>query len=435
MDHTTTAGAPMTMPATERLYFADSRRLEFESEIVARRDDERHVWFALAATAFYPEGGGQPADHGQLTAAVDDGGRLKAAIVDDVREEEGVIWHRIAAPAAAGDLVVGAAVRGRVDAARRLDHMQQHSGQHLLSALLLSHFRLDSTSFHLGEESCTIDVPVATLSPQQILALEDAAAEIIRAARPVAIHFGAAAEALAARKDAAADSAYRVIEIAGVDCCPCGGTHVGTTAEIELLTIRRLERINERRCRIEFASGTRARSELRRRQSAMRELSQTLSVEEPRLPAAAAALKERLAAAEKRAQKLAVELLAARAGEMAAAAEEVAGVRFLAPAAADFDAAAAETCGRELAARGVHAAIVTPSDAKWRVLVAVPEGAAIAAKDWLERILKPLGGRGGGSPRLAQGSLPAASAATVEYVIGVARAALPGVTVREESAS
>ena len=209
---------------TERLYFTDSQLLDFEAQVIAVAplpavDGQPRTQVVLDRTAFYPEGGGQPPDHGQL-----DGARVL-----DVQEQDGEIRH----------VVVGAfsgeprSVRGKVDAVRRFDHMQQHSGQHLLSRVLIDLYQLPTSSFHMGLDACTIDLPTAQLSERQVEAAAERGAELIRAARGVQVLLGDAARSRTLRKEGNGDPELRVISIDGVDDCGCGGTHVSTTAQID----------------------------------------------------------------------------------------------------------------------------------------------------------------------------------------------------------
>jgi alanyl-tRNA synthetase len=156
---------------TERLYHHDAYLTAFEARIVERADEGRRVY--LDRTAFYPDSGGQPHDRGTLNGVE----------VTGVEDEDGRIAHILAAPAA------GDTVQGRIDWARRYDHMQQHSGQHLLSAVLIELFGIHTVSFHMGAESSTIDVVADRLEPERIRAAEERCAELVFANRPITITF------------------------------------------------------------------------------------------------------------------------------------------------------------------------------------------------------------------------------------------------------
>jgi alanyl-tRNA synthetase len=385
------------MHATERLYYRDSRVLAFEGAVLAVEGEPnapRRV--CLDRTAFYPEGGGQPADHGELAGA-----RVIA-----VNEADGVIWHTIegAVPA------VGSRVTGRIDPVRRFDHMQQHSGQHLLSRVFVDQLGLDTTSFHLGVDGCSIDLATPGLTDARINAAEERAAELVRDARPVVIRIGDAAHSLQLRGEGLPLPDYRVISIDGFDDCACGGTHVATTAEIELIAIRRVERINESRCRVEFVCGGRARRDYRAKRERIRELSRLLSADEARLVDAGRALLEKQKDAEKRVRELTREALPGRVDRQLAQATTRAGRRVVVievPLAERADAAA---LAQEFAKRPlVLAALIAPGDAggKGTLYCACGPESGVAAGQWLAAVLAVVGGRGGGSPHLAQGGFPA----------------------------
>ena len=180
----------------------------------------------LADTILYPEGGGQPADRGSI-------GEIA---VDDVQRREGAIRHYLERPAEPGPVTV------RLDWRRRFDHMQQHTGQHLLTALAHDRFGWPTTAFHLGEQLCDIELDVPALAPLQIEMLEEAVAAEIRAARPVSVRRVAPEDVgdLDVRTRGLPpghQGEVRLVEIAGVDLNTCGGTHVRSTAEIEAIKL------------------------------------------------------------------------------------------------------------------------------------------------------------------------------------------------------
>ncbi|MEP7190424.1 MAG: alanyl-tRNA editing protein, partial [Roseiflexaceae bacterium] len=206
---------------TERLYFTDPYLTNFSARIVAREQREQHPAIALDQSAFYPQGGGQPADTGTLGGAV----------VLDVQVEDDVIWHTLDQELAA-DLVQGA-----IDWERRFDHMQQHHGQHLLSAAFERLAGLRTVSFHLGAASSTIDLAANDLTPAQASAAEDLTNQVIWEDRPVLARFVTADELaqLSLRKPPSVAGPVRIVSVPDFDHSACGGTHPRATGGVGML--------------------------------------------------------------------------------------------------------------------------------------------------------------------------------------------------------
>src|SRR6266446_1768940 len=213
------------MPATERLYYQDSRLLEFDARVVNLSElDDGQIAITLDRTAFYPTGGGQPTDTGTL------GG---ARVVDCIDAENEGVLHVIQGPVPE----VGETVHGKVDWLRRLDHMQQHTGQHILSAAFVRLFTAPTRSFRVLEHECEIDVALDDPTNQRIEQAVDLANQIIWESRPIRISQVTSEEAasLPLRKEPAREGELRVIEIADFDLTPCGGTHARSTGEVAAL--------------------------------------------------------------------------------------------------------------------------------------------------------------------------------------------------------
>ncbi len=247
------------VPAYER----DPRRTELLTEVVATGTDEGRPFALLADTILYPEGGGQPSDRGVLGETP----------VLDVRSGPDGIRHYLAAPVAEGP------VRLRLDWDRRFDHMQQHTAQHLLTAVAQDRFRWETTAFHLGERVSDIELKAPKLPPEGLRALEDAVAAEIRAARPVTARRVPPEEVarLPVRTRGLPEGHVgdvRLVEIEGLDLNTCGGTHLASTAEIELVALVSTEAIRGG-TRLFFAAGGRARRRLaahEERNAALRKL-------------------------------------------------------------------------------------------------------------------------------------------------------------------
>jgi alanyl-tRNA synthetase len=233
--------------ATRRLYYDDSFEREFTAEVLSCEPalhGTAPAWeVVLDGTAFYPTSGGQPHDVG----------RLGEAEVLEVRDEEEEIVHVVDREVEPGS------VKGCIDWARRFDHMQQHTGQHLLSAMFQERFGRPTVSFHLGSEVCTIDLRGPELSEEILEGAERAANQVIFEDRPVSVRYGTAEDLaqLGVRKKVERSGILRAIEIEGADLQPCGGTHVKRTAQIGVILVRQCTKIRQD-WRVEFVCGRRA---------------------------------------------------------------------------------------------------------------------------------------------------------------------------------
>ncbi len=245
---------------TRKLYNSDPYAHTFTAKVVALKPG----WVALDQTAFYPEGGGQPADHGWLQ---------DWPVTDTQIDEHGVVWHQVNLAAAIGDTVTG-----RLDWLRRFDHMQQHTAQHVLSQAFWQLFQATTVGFHLGEQVVTIDLAGGNLAAEQVQQAEDLTNAVLRSKLPVRCQ-EVAPDALPAaqlRKLPQVDKDIRLIEIAGFDLCPCGGTHVRDLGEIGLLKVVGSE--NKRgNLRIAFLAGQRAYRDYGNKHSQLATLSASLS--------------------------------------------------------------------------------------------------------------------------------------------------------------
>ena len=229
---------------TERLYYGDSFLREFEGKVLSCEREGARWRVTLDRTAFYPTSGGQPHDTGTL-----DGAR----VVEVADAGNGTIVHYTSAELPAGP------VTGKIDWARRFDHMQQHTGQHLLSAVFIDLFGFHTVSFHLGKEISTIDLEAPSIVPRHMEEAEQRTNEIIFEDRVVKVRYGTAEELAEAgiRKKVEREGVLRAVEIDGIDRQPCGGTHLARTGQAGLLLLRKLERRRDV-WRLEFVCGMRA---------------------------------------------------------------------------------------------------------------------------------------------------------------------------------
>src|ERR1700704_2279217 len=248
---------------TKRLYYDSSEVHEFDSvveEVVPPSAELSRPAVILRETAFYPTSGGQVHDTGWLT--LEGAERLRVTEVADA--EDGRIFHYLEAPPKLP--VAGVRVRGSIDPERRRDHMQQHSGQHVLSAAFIELYQIPTVSFHMAEDYCSIDLTTSALTKGQIAGAEKRANEVVFENRPLHIRYVSRAEAekLGLRKlPPAARDELRLIEIADFDLSACGGTHVSATGQIGSILLRNTEKVRQG-TRVEFVWGGAAVGNARR---------------------------------------------------------------------------------------------------------------------------------------------------------------------------
>lgn len=378
----------VALSMTERLYYSDGYLRGFRARVVERSGDLVY----LDRTAFYPASGGQPCDTGTIAGVA----------VTDVFEDGERIAHRVAAP------VAGDSVACRIDWERRFDHMQQHSGQHLLSAVFAALHGARTAGIHLGADSATIDLEGPALDAPALRAAEERANAVVFENRAVTISFEDAAAAEGLRKPAARAGAIRVVAIEGLDRSACGGTHVRATGEIGPILLRRTERVRGA-LRVEFLCGGRAVRRARADYSALTAVAQVFSAAPDDAPAMVAAQMEALRAAEKQRAAAANEVAACRGRELydrtPPGADGLRRVteRLAAGALEERHALAQSFTARE---KAVYLAVVESPPS---VLLAVSADAGIDAGRQLKAALAAAGGRGGGSARMAQGSVPDAA--------------------------
>jgi alanyl-tRNA synthetase len=390
---------------TERLYYSDSYLSEFRARIVATESGGLRLY--LDRTAFYPTSGGQPFDVGTLGEA------SSRARVIEVVEEDGRVVHVLDAPLAArteGGDVTGREVEGQIDWPRRFDHMQQHTGQHLLSAVFEELYAAPTLSFHLGVESSTIDIGLTSLDAGRAARVEDRCAELVAQARPVTVTYEDAASVSGLRKESQRTGTLRIVSIAELDRSACGGTHVSSTAEIGPVLIRKLEKVRGN-VRVEFVCGQRALQSARRDFSLLSEISRELSAPFERAPELIAAQGVRLKNMEKSTQRLATELATREGRELhASTAPDADGLRRVTQRGSIDEAMRARAQAFTAGGSAVFLAIC--EDPPSLLLAASPDS-GIHAGDRIKAALATAGGRGGGNQVLAQGSAPSAEALSV----------------------
>ncbi len=377
---------------TTRLYYSDSYLTEFDARVVARADEGRRVY--LDRTAFYPTSGGQPHDTGLL------GG----AMVRDVIDDGDRIAHVLDTPMPEGP------TSGRIDWPRRFDHMQQHTGQHLLSAVVADLFGWATVSVHFGADVSTLDVDAASITPEQAARAEQRANELVFENRAVTVSYEDAATVTGLRKPSERDGTLRIVSIAEVDRSACGGTHVRATGEIGAILIGKTDKVRQS-ARLEFVCGMRAVQRARADHDALSRLAHSLSAAPHEVADLVVRQSARLKAAESRVRALDAELASRIARERYdAAAPDDAGVRRVVErrAAGTLDDLRQVALATASLARVVFVGAVDSPAAS--ILVAASEDSGFDAGRVLKAALAEAGGRGGGSARSAQGTLPSREA-------------------------
>ncbi len=380
---------------TERLYYHDSFLKDFDARVV-RVEDSRVV---LDRTAFYPTSGGQPFDTGMLAGV---------RVVDVSEDENGDVVHTLEAPPAAEP---GATVHGEIDWERRSDHIQQHTGQHLLSAVFVKLFDFPTVSFHLGAETSTIDITAAALTPEQARQAEDACNQIIFEDRALHVFFATQEQArdLPLRKEVTREGRLRLVEIPDVDLSACGGTHVTSTGQIGCVLLRKIEKVKQG-VRVEFVCGRRGVRAARKDFETLAEAAGVLTTHPHQLAAMVRRQAEDAKNSDKERQKLLITLAGYEAREMYAAAAEQNGMRTLVKTFDNGDIQYVRSLASQFAAQPNARALFVLKQPP-TVLLAQSKGLAGDLGALVKSLAAEFGLRGGGSRDMAQAGAPDANTA------------------------
>ncbi len=383
---------------TDRLYYHDSFLYDFDARVIEAFDSSGRHAIVLDRTAFYPTSGGQVHDLGLLRA---DGQEI--AITEVADEEDGRILHFASAP-----LAVGMQVHGTVDAARRRDHVQQHSGQHVLSAAFIQLFNMPTVSFHMGEESCTIDLETNGLSAAQAQKAEQLANAIIAEDRPVGIRFVPLEEArqLGLRKLPPKQTGdLRLIDITDFDLTACGGTHVRATGQIGSILMRKIEKVKQG-VRVEFVCGLRAVNTARRDYSTLTEAAALYSSHIYDVPEQVRKSLAEAKAAGKAQHKLLEELAELYAERLLA--QTTGSPQVVTQFFPDRDALFIKLLAQKLTAgKSAVIALLASGAGQPTLVFAQTPGQKSNMGQLMKDAMAQLGGRGGGSADMAQGGLGA----------------------------
>ena len=378
---------------TEKLFYQDAFLREFSGTVLDCREEKGRWVIILDRTAFYPEGGGQPADHGTL------GG----VNVVDVREKDGEVLHFCD-----GKVEIGETVNGTVDWARRFDFMQQHSGEHIVSGILCGKFGCDNVGFHIGHELVTIDFN-AELSTDDVIFVEKLTNQYIWEDRPIRISYPSSAEleALEYRSKKALTGQVRIVSWPEADCCACCGTHVKSSGQVGIVKLISCQKFRDG-VRIEMAAGNRALDWVNRIAEQNTKVSQLLSAK----PAETAAAVERL---QKEIYELRGRVAALEEGDFIRKAEAYAGKGDVLLIEGSMSGESLrKLCGLVKEKCGGRCAIFAGADGAYQYAIG-QEGGDL--RGLAKELNGDLNGRGGGKPEFVQGSVKASQEQIREFFI------------------
>lgn len=401
---------------TERLYYADSYLRTFEADIVERLDFDGRPAVILTRSAFYPEGGGQPADRGTLN---------QAQVLDVIeREADGEVLHLLSEPLTVDHVI------GHIDHARRFDLMQQHTGQHILSEAFIQTAGAETVAFHLNPDpldgALTIDLNTVSLSAAQIDRAEDRANQIVWENRPVVPRFvtGEELAALPLRRPPKVNTHIRVVEIQDFDWSACGGTHVARTGEVGLIKIVKTERRGAE-TRVEFRCGGRALLDYRRKHAVLSKAAAALTIgfweidqAIGRLQADAKTLRKQLSEADSNLQKF-------EADALLNSIEPHGDYGLIVRMWPDRDAAYLKRMAQLLTTRPGTVALLGATGGALALIFARSKDLNLNLAPLLKDTAAQLGAKGGGSPDFAQAGGPPVDAEQLTAALGRAAAQLP----------
>jgi alanyl-tRNA synthetase len=413
---------------TTRLYYHDSFLYDFDAEVCEVLDSPRPA-LILDRSAFYPTSGGQVFDTGAITTAAGDNfANVKLKVTEVADADDGRVVHYFEAERDfdRSALKPGTRVRGQIDSTRRRDHMQQHSGQHVLSAAFVRLYNMPTVSFHMADDYCSIDLDKPNLTKAQIESAERLANEIILENRPVDIRFVTREEAgkLGLRKLPPTErDELRIIDIRDWDLSACGGTHVARTGQIASVLLRKVEKVRQG-WRVEFVAGQRAVSTARRDYTTLTETAALFSAHIYDVPQQARKSLDEIRSLRKQREQSQEELAAAQAAALLAETAEANGRKLVVRTLADRDLAFVKLLAQKLTRLSPNAvALLATTSPQPALVFAQSAGQPFDMGALLKETMTKLGGRGGGSKDMAQGGVPSADGIdaalkTVEETLG-----------------
>lgn len=369
---------------TQRIYYTETYRRSFDATVIAATPAGERWHVTLDQTAFYPTSGGQPFDTGTLGSA---------AVVDVVDADDGSVTHVVA-----GMLKPGEIVAGEIDWSRRFDHMQQHTGQHVLSAAFDRLFGVRTESFHMGQQSSTIDL-AREVTPAEVAKAEDDANRVVWEDRPVTIRFATADEAasMGMRKESARTGTLRLIDVAEYDLSACGGTHVERTGAIGIIAVGSVEKFKSG-SRVEFLCGGRALERFRTWKTALSAMQRHLSVPPVDMAASIERMQEEAKAAQRHVRAFQEKLAAHEAQALLAKGTPVV------EALEGWDAQGIKAIAAAITAADPNAAVALFTSATpAQVVIARGAASKVDAGAVMKALAAKFGGKGGGKSDLAQG--------------------------------
>jgi alanyl-tRNA synthetase len=386
---------------TDRLYYSNSFLYDFDAEVRSVVETPRPA-VVLDRTAFYPTSGGQIHDTGWLVSA-----DTKHRVTEVADTEDGHIVHYLEAPLK--DVQPGTRVRGEIDPARRRDHMQQHSAQHVLSAAFVRLFNMPTVSFHMADDYCSIDLDTPSLAKDQIESAERLSNQIILENRPVDIRFVPRdeAEKLGLRKlPPTGRDQLRLIDIRDFDLTACGGTHVSNTGQIGSILLRKTEKARHG-YRLEFVAGERAVLTARRDFSTLTETAALFSAHLYDVPQQARKSLDEIKTLRKQCEQSLEDLAAAQAATLLTETPETNGRKLIVRAFTGRDLNFLKLLAQKLTRQSPAAIALLATESPQPALVfAQSAGQPFDMGALLKQTLAQFGGRGGGSKDLAQGGAP-----------------------------
>lgn len=391
---------------TQRLYYTDSYTTRFNAAIIEHTQVDGRPTLVLDHTYFYPASGGQPHDTGTLN---------DVPVVDvTVRDDDAAILHILAAP------LDNPQVAGHIDWSRRFDHMQHHTGQHILTQAFVQAADARTVSFHLSPDSVTIDLDITALPDAKVAAAEALANRIVQENRPVTASLRQSDDQDGVRirklpKHLLTDG-LRVIDIEGFDSTACGGTHVARTGEISLIKILKLEKRGDK-TRVEFRCGNRALADYADKHTIISALAADMNCRYTEIPDILAKLRTELRDAQTALKETRAQLSHYEAEQLLAAADRTRGYALVTAVLADRDAAEVRLLASRLTEQAnVVALLAVPGD-KAQLIFARSADLSFDMGALLKAAAARLGGRGGGQSAFAQGGGVPADAETIQHVI------------------
>jgi len=395
---------------TERSYYDDSYRRGFSAKVVELTVFRDQPAIILDHTYFYPDSGGQPHDHGTLNGAP-----VKEVII---RESDHQILHVLESP------VNSDVVEAEIDWTRRFDHMQQHTGQHILSGAFLQVAQAETIGFHLGNSASTIDLDKGSLPEKLVVNTEKLANQIVWEDRPVIVRYSDKEEltGLNLRKTPdRSEEKLRLVDIQEFDLSACGGTHVRRTGEIGIIKITRLERRGEN-LRVEFLCGGRALDDYHRKARVINDLMAELTTAEDDLPLAVDRMKEEVKFANRQLRRQTSTLIQIEADKLLEESQDLAGIRLIVAIFEDRDPQEVRTLAKIISKKQGTLALLGIAGSKSQLVFVASDDVSVDMGRLLKSVLPILGtSKGGGSSNYAQGGGPPAPAEKINEIMMAAR--------------